>query len=367
MTTSSLRVSGIELWYGAFQALKGIDLFLDSGQFLALLGPSGCGKTSLLRSIAGFERPQAGAIEVDGKDITPLRPRERNLGMVFQHYALFPHLTALENVAFGLKCRGTPRSEISDRASKALDLVGLSHLADRRPRQLSGGQQQRVALARALVIEPNLLLLDEPLGALDRKLRIEMQTELRRIQQRLGVTAVFVTHDQEEAMAMADQIAIMRDGLIEQIGGPQDIFSAPASHWAAEFIGSGNLVSGVLRPNGKGQLQLDGVPGVELSVPEQAASGRLGSDGRGTIFVRAEKLTLTAPESGLVPTSATARVTSQRYLGVHCEVHVETSAGPVRALVAPERAGQLQVGSPVIVSADPEHAHLLPLPDKETT
>lgn len=365
MTTSSLEVSGVELRYGTFQALKGIDLSLDSGQFLALLGPSGCGKTSLLRSIAGFERPQAGAIEVDGKDMMPLRPRERNLGMVFQHYALFPHLTALGNVAFGLKCRGTPRAELADRATMALDLVGLSHLADRRPRQLSGGQQQRVALARALVIEPNLLLLDEPLGALDRKLRIEMQTELRRIQQRLGVTAVFVTHDQEEAMAMADKIAIMRDGVIEQVGGPQDIFAAPASHWAAEFIGSGNLVCGALRPNGKGGLDLDGVPGVDLSVSEQAATGRLQSDGRGTLFVRAEKLTLTAQDEDAVP--GTARVTSQRYLGVHYEVHVETAAGPVRALVAPESASQLEVGRPVTVSAAPEQIHLLPLPDKETT
>ena len=281
-----------------------------------------------------------------------MRPRERNLGMVFQHYALFPHLTAAENVAFGLRCRKVGRAEIARRVRQALDMVGLGALGERRSKQLSGGQQQRVALARALVIEPDALLLDEPLGALDRKLRIEMQTELRTLQQRLGVTAVFVTHDQEEAMAMADRIAIMRDGMIEQIGTPQDIFTAPRTEWVAEFVGSGNIIRGDVRRGADG-LRLAGAPGVELAL---APSDDGPPPERSAIFVRAERLRLARADDDA---AGFPYVVSHRYLGVHVEVHAAHADQTFRSLVSPKGAEALPVGAPVLVSADPTDCRLI--------
>ncbi|NDH53322.1 MAG: aminotransferase class III-fold pyridoxal phosphate-dependent enzyme [Betaproteobacteria bacterium] len=209
----SLEIDGLHLSYGGFMALKEISLKVARGEFVALLGPSGCGKTSLLRAIAGFVHPQQGSVRLNGHDVAKLLPRQRNIGLVFQSYALFPHMSVIDNVRFGLECRNVPKAASIERAQAAMALVGLETFADRMPKQLSGGQQQRVALARALVIEPDLLLLDEPLGALDKRLRVQMQTELKALQRRLGVTAVFVTHDQEEAMSMADRIVVMAKGI----------------------------------------------------------------------------------------------------------------------------------------------------------
>ena len=352
MTAGSVSIDKLELWYNDFHALRGIDLSLRQGEFLALLGPSGCGKTSLLRSIAGFAHPQKGSIRISGEDVIDTKPRERNLGMVFQHYALFPHITAAENVAFGLKCRHVPAAEMRDRVARALDLVGLSGLADRKPRQLSGGQQQRVALARALVIEPRVLLLDEPLGALDKKLRIQMQSELKSIQKRLNVTAVFVTHDQEEALAMADTIALMRDGRIEQFGTPEQVFAAPETVWVAEFVGSGNVVQGKLRDSGNGALALDGLSGCSFSIHKQP-SVAVGADT--SLFVRAEKvkLTPTIAESALA-------VASHRYLGVHVEVIAKGGNQEIKALLAPGDAHLLSVGQRVCATAAPEDCRLIP-------
>ena len=243
-----------------FAALKGIDLAVAKGEFVALLGPSGCGKTSLLRTIAGFVQPQRGAVRLNGRDVAGLPPRQRNIGIVFQSYALFPHMTVLQNVLFGLECRRVRKAAAASRAAQALELVGLTTFADRRPKQLSGGQQQRVALARAIVIEPDLLLLDEPLGALDKQLRVQMQTELKALQRRLGVTAVFVTHDQEEAMSMADRIVVMRDGTIAQTAAPETLFASPNSAWVCEFVGAGNLAARADQCGGRGPAADAGGP-----------------------------------------------------------------------------------------------------------
>ena len=239
---AAVRIAGIRKRFGAVIAADGIDLEIAEGEFFTMLGPSGSGKTTLLRMIAGFERPDAGTIELGGADVTRQPPYLRNVNTVFQDYALFPHMTVRENVEYGMKVRKVARSERRTRAARALDLVRLSELGDRRPVQLSGGQRQRVALARAIVNEPEVLLLDEPLGALDLKLRQEMQTELKRIQREVGITFVYVTHDQEEALTMSDRIAVMNQGRIEQLGSPTDVYERPATEFVAGFIGVSNLL-----------------------------------------------------------------------------------------------------------------------------
>ena len=304
---TSLSVDTLNLFYGTHHALRDVSLDVPQGGFVALLGPSGCGKTSLLRCIAGFMAPASGSIRVGGSDITALPPRRRNMGLVFQSYALFPHMTALENICFGLESRGVRAAEARRRAAEALALVGLAERAGQRPRQLSGGQQQRVALARALVIEPDILLLDEPLGALDRKLRLQLQSELKALQRRLGVTAVMVTHDQEEALALADRVAVMQDGVIAQMDTPERLFRAPRTAWVADFIGAGSVV-----PPGAGMtaLRFDGPP-----PPAEAH-----------LFLPADRLTLEPAEgSALV-------VESARYLGRGFEIEAAGEGMRLRAL-----------------------------------
>ena len=243
MTSAAIRLDQVTKTFdGRVVAVDDVTLDIEAGEFFALLGPSGCGKTTNLRMIAGFELPDSGRIHVGGRDITDLPVHKREMGMVFQSYALFPHRTVAENVAFGLRMRDVPRPDIERRVRAALALVALTGLEERKPSQLSGGQQQRVALARALVVEPPVLLCDEPLGALDRKLRQQMQFELKELQKRLGVTLVFVTHDQEEALAMSDRIAVMNEGRIEQIGAPTEIYEKPRTRFVADFIGEINLL-----------------------------------------------------------------------------------------------------------------------------
>lgn len=232
-----LRLVGIEKAFGGFKILKRLDLEAIDGEFLSLLGPSGCGKTTTLRIVAGFERADAGKVLLDAKDIAPLPPNKRDVSTVFQDYSLFPHLTVAENVAFGLVERRMPKVEITARVQEMLEMVRLTNLAGRKPAQLSGGQKQRVALARSLAVRPKILLLDEPLGALDMKLRKDMQLELRSFQQRLGITFIYVTHDQEEALTMSDRIVIMKDGEVQQIGRPRDIYNLPQNRFVADFIG----------------------------------------------------------------------------------------------------------------------------------
>jgi ABC-type Fe3+/spermidine/putrescine transport system ATPase subunit len=223
-------------------AVDAVELTVYKGEFLSLLGPSGCGKTTTLRLVAGFEQPDEGVVLIGGEDVTALPPYKRDVNTVFQSYALFPHMSVLDNVAYGLKHRGFARAERVARARESLELVRLPQLASRKPKQLSGGQQQRVALARALVMEPKVLLLDEPLGALDLKVRKQLQVELKRIQERVGITFVYVTHDQEEALAMSDRVAVMNEGRIEQLGRPREIYDAPATRFVADFIGETNFI-----------------------------------------------------------------------------------------------------------------------------
>jgi iron(III) transport system ATP-binding protein len=244
MSAVPIDIKGVNLSYGATQVLKDIDLSIQPGELFAFLGPSGCGKTTLLRLIAGFAQAQTGQVLLDGRDVAALPPWKRDVGMVFQSYALWPHMTVAQNVAFGLEERRKPRTEITAKVAKALELVGLSAYAQRRPAQLSGGQQQRVALARTIAIEPKVLLLDEPLSNLDARMRVSVRRDLRELQQRLGLTTIFVTHDQEEANTICDRIAVMEAGVIRQIGTPMELYEHPANLFVASFLGSANILEG---------------------------------------------------------------------------------------------------------------------------
>ncbi len=253
--SADLKVEGLVKRFGEVVALDGVSVDIASGELLTILGPSGSGKTTLLKVVAGFETPDAGTVRIDGKDITAVPPARRDIGMVFQNYALFPHLTVERNVAFPLEMRNVGRSEIESRVAEALGLVELKGYGKRLPRQLSGGQQQRVALARAIVFNPRLLLLDEPFGALDRKLRETMQLEVRRLQRRLGLTTIFITHDQEEALVLSDRIAVMNKGSIQQIASTTEIYERPANDFVADFVGESNIFHGTVTEVGSVTLE----------------------------------------------------------------------------------------------------------------
>ncbi|KUF09892.1 ABC transporter ATP-binding protein [Pseudoponticoccus marisrubri] len=318
---SGLTIQRLVKQYGETYALKDVSLEIPAGSFTTLLGPSGSGKTTLLMSIAGFTRPETGRILAGGRDITGLPPEKREFGMVFQGYALFPHLTVAGNVGFALKLRRRSRSEIATRVAAALDLVQLSHLADRYPRQLSGGQQQRVALARALVFEPGVLLLDEPLSALDKSLRADLQWELKALHARLGVTFVYVTHDQEEALSMSDQIAIIRAGEVVQSGAPAELYDRPKTHFIADFLGRSNYVEGtVARRDGRPVIE---AAGQLVPVPECAA---VPAAGRPAILaIRPEKITV-RPDDGQGP-GLPGRLSAWSYLGATISCRVATDLG----------------------------------------
>lgn len=290
MTKHTLDIESVTHRYGAFLAVDDVSLSINAGEIIALLGPSGCGKTSLLRIVAGFVRQSEGRVRVDGRLIDDLQPNKRNIGIVFQNYALFPHMTAAQNVAYGLQARGRSRADIARRVVQCLEIVQLPQVADRFPRQLSGGQQQRVALARAIAIEPQILLLDEPFSALDKNLRLDMQIEIKRLQRSLGLTAILVTHDQEEAMSVADRIAVMNRGRVEQLGSPTEVYDRPETLFVNSFIGTTNLLPGrVLAANASSvDIELDA--GATLSLP---ASPLFAARQRVTVSVRPEQLMLT--------------------------------------------------------------------------
>jgi len=290
-----LRLEHLTKRFGAVTAVDDVSLAVEPGELFFLLGPSGCGKTTLLRIVAGFYEPDAGRVFFGDKDVTALPPHRRRCGMVFQNYALWPHMTVLENLTFGLAVRGVEKAERRRRAAAMLEVVQMAEYARRRPTQLSGGQQQRVALARALVIQPDLLLLDEPLSNLDAKLRLQMRTEIRRIQRSAGVTSVYVTHDQDEALAMADRLAVIRDGRIEALGNPRDLYLDPPNVWVAGFLGATNLVEGRLRNRDGGGALVETSFGVvrTLHAPTDLAPGAAV-----TISVRPESVRLLAPEGG---------------------------------------------------------------------
>ncbi len=343
--------------FGAHTALDGIDIDLPEGEFLSLLGPSGCGKTTALRIVAGFDRPDAGAVRVDGRDLTRVPPNKRGMGMVFQAYSLFPNLTAADNVAFGLRIRGRPRSERASRVTDLLELVGLGHAGDRYPHQLSGGMQQRVALARALAIEPRVLLLDEPLSALDAKVRVQLREEIRRIQLELGITTLYVTHDQEEALAVSDRVAVMHGGKIEQIGTPTEMYGSPATPFVAEFIGTMNRLEADVVDGGLGEIVYG-----ETRLAVEAARGRRAGD-KVLVLVRPELLEVEAAVNGNVqqPNVLGAEVVSHTFLGPVTRLKLQAAAGQLIADLPPARAAALPVGARVAAKLPADGARLLAL------
>ena len=350
---ADLELRGIRKTFPGFTALHDLDLVIPAGSFFALLGPSGCGKTTTLRIVAGLERPTAGSISIGGKDVTSVPPHKRPVNTVFQSYALFPHMTVQENVEFGLR-----RRKVTDAASRALDalkLVELDHVAGRKPSQMSGGQQQRVALARAIVNRPALLLLDEPLGALDLKLRRQMQSELKTIQDEVGITFLHVTHDQEEAMTMADTVAVMNHGRIEQMGAPQELYELPRTGFVASFLGQSNLIAATVESAAGGTLVARTAAGGTLWMPIDRA---VSTSGTITVGVRPEKLMLaseapTTDDNVLGP----GRITDLSFTGVSTQYTVEMPGiGPIGVFEQNMVFGSVfSVGSEVWVRWRPEH------------
>jgi putative spermidine/putrescine transport system ATP-binding protein len=314
----TLALDGVSKRYGAATALDEVSLTVARGEFLTLLGPSGSGKTTMLMAIAGFVTPTSGRILLDGQPIQHLPPEKRDFGMVFQGYALFPHLTVARNVAFPLEVRGLPRGEVETKVRQALDLVQLGALADRLPRQLSGGQQQRVALARALVFSPHLLLLDEPLSALDRKLRADMQVELKAFHQKVGLTFLYVTHDQDEALSMSDRIAILRDGRLLQLGSPTDLYERPATRFVASFLGKSNFIAGTVEQRmGDGfAFRVGGLRLVHAGAVREAGAQVL-------VALRPERLTV-QDEGGSAANRVSGTIADFSYLGSSFHLLVDT-------------------------------------------
>jgi spermidine/putrescine transport system ATP-binding protein len=340
-------------------AVRGIDLAIIQGEFFSLLGPSGCGKTTTMRVIAGFEEPTQGAVRLAGRDVTNVPPNKRDVNMVFQSYALFPHMDVRENVAFGLKRKKVPAAEISRRVSEMLEIVDLTGREKRRPRELSGGQQQRVALARALVNHPAALLLDEPLGALDLKLRQAMQVELKRIQREVGITFVYVTHDQGEALTMSDRIAVMNDGVVEQLGSPKEIYEHPKTRFVAGFIGTSNLLSGTLTGVVDGAGVIEAGAGERIIVPLRGLP--LGPGDEAELTVRPEKITL-VDDPDPVGCSLRGTVAEVVYLGTStsCTVVTSTGADIVVFQQNSASAGPMPVrGAAVWLCWAPEHSYLI--------
>lgn len=347
MGDSFIRFENVSKAFGAVTVVDGLNLEIDKGEFVSMLGPSGSGKTTLLMMLAGFERPTSGTISAGGKRIDGLPPYKRNMGVVFQNYALFPHMTVGENVAFALKMRHQSRAEMAGRVARALDMVQLGSLSDRRPGQLSGGQQQRVALARALIFEPEVVLMDEPLGALDKQLREQMQMDIRDLHRRLGLTIVFVTHDQTEALTMSDRIAVFNHGKIEQIGSPSDIYDHPKSRFVAEFIGETNLVGATVKsvdaPHAHVLLQ-DGQQLLVQAGPDIKPGGDI------RLSIRPERIMVGA-ESAL-QNVLTARISDVVYYGDHLRLLLKAGN---QSIVA--KAGRNQSppapGDDVVISFSP--------------
>lgn len=353
-----LELRGLQKRFGDVEALKGIDLDVVSGEFFSLLGPSGCGKTTALRIIAGFDTPTSGRVLIDGKDILHIPANKRDMGMVFQAYSLFPNMTAQDNVAFGLRVRRVARSTRARRAAELLELVGLGERVRNYPHQLSGGQQQRVALARALAIEPSVLLLDEPLSALDAKVRVQLREEIRRIQTQFGITALYVTHDQEEALSISDRIVVLSQGKIEQVGTAAEIYGHPATLFVAEFIGTMNRIRGVVRPGGFVVCN-----GVSLPVAE-AADAPPGS--QVVVLIRPETIELETPTTDVAQQRwLTGPVTAQTFLGSVTRLSVDTAVGQIVADMPSARALTLGVNTVVNLGWHPGTAGLIPLADGE--
>ena len=334
---ATVETRGVKKYYGDVVAVDGVDLVTKDGEFLVLLGPSGCGKTTLLNIVAGFLSADAGEVAIEGQRVNDVPTFQREIGMMFQSYALFPHMTVEANVGYGLKMRGMPRAEIRRRVADALVLVKLQGLEARKPSQLSGGQQQRTALARALVIEPKVLLLDEPFSALDKSLRGSMQIELKDIQRKLGIATIFVTHDQGEALSLSDRLAVMSEGVIRQVGTPHEVYADPADRFVASFIGDVNVIPGVVESLGDGHATIrvgNGHVGASRTHLADAAPGTPVD-----VFVRPEQITLAALRDGI---PLAGKVRASVFQGGHTDVLVDVGA-EVGAAVLVRLAGPAQV------------------------
>ncbi|MFI9588733.1 ABC transporter ATP-binding protein [Nonomuraea sp. NPDC052265] len=344
-----LRIDGITRRFGDVTALDGVSLEIEQGEFFALLGPSGCGKTTLLRIIAGFESPDGGTVTLDGEDLLAKQPNRRPISLMFQSYALFPHMSVAKNVAYGLEREKLPRQEIKQRVGEVLETVGLSAHASRKPAQLSGGQRQRVALARSIVKRPRLLLLDEPLSALDKKVRADMQLELKRLQNEVGITFVVVTHDQEEAMSLADRIAVFDSGTVRQVDAPVALYERPRSPFVADFVGANNLFEGVY-------TGLDGIKSDEFGMLAGTPLDELAADSKALLAVRPEKVELADENAARGLKGSVLDVSF--YGGVsHVSVDVPGRAKPVLAAV--QGASTVQPGAKVKVRWEAQDAVIM--------
>jgi spermidine/putrescine ABC transporter ATP-binding subunit len=359
MVVAAVELRDVVKTYGSVTAVAGVSLRLEPRELLTLLGPSGCGKTTLMNMVAGFFPPSSGDILIEGRSVLGLPPYRRNIGMVFQSYALFPHMSVTQNVAFGLEEQRLPRDEIRASVTEALRMVRLADLGDRRPSELSGGQQQRVALARALVVRPKVLLLDEPLSALDKNLRAHMQIEIKQIQRQAGVAAIFVTHDQSEALSLSDRIAVMSAGRVEQIGTPQEIYGAPASGFVAAFIGETNRIPGSITRNDHNEVIIDIASGARLIAPTVGGSAcSVGSSVN--VFVRPEDIAIVEAGDDS-PNVLAAEVIAFSYQGSHTQVIANVAGlGPISVLVAGSDVIQRHpVGNRVQLELDLSRASIL--------
>ncbi len=354
--SADVRLEGVTKRFDDVTAVDDVSLSIEPGKFFALLGPSGCGKTTTLRMIGGFEEPTSGAIYLGDRDVVGLPPYKRDVNTVFQSYALFPHLTIFENVAFGMRRQGHKGKQLAGRVHAILELVDLHGLESRKPRQLSGGQQQRVALARALVNKPRVLLLDEPLGALDLKLRRQMQLELKMIQHDVGITFIHVTHDQEEAMTMADTIAVMNGGRVEQLGPPTELYERPNTAFVAGFLGVSNLLPGTV--SGSETITLEG--GSEVKVSGDALGNR---SGRVAVGIRPEKIRI----GGGHVNTLSGTVFESAYVGVSTQYVVDTPAGRLTVYVQNLESGthRASAGDPITIGFEPEATFVVDLPEED--
>jgi ABC-type Fe3+/spermidine/putrescine transport system ATPase subunit len=353
-----LEIRGIEFAFGAQRILHGVTLDVSDGECVALLGPSGCGKTTTLRAVAGFVTPTAGDIRVGGRSVLALPPYKRNLGLVFQDFALFPHMTVAENVGYGLRMRGVAREAERAAVADKLRLVRLAGMDGRYPAELSGGQRQRVALARALVIEPYILLLDEPLAALDRKLRDQMQVELKRIQREAGITTIIVTHDQEEALSLADRVAVMFDGRIAEVGAPGSLYQSPRSLGVMDFLGGANLFRGTVMRVDAGLAEVACSEGFALRV----SGGEVHLGTEVTVGIRPEHVEILAASAGGTPNTASGKVVEHVYKGAHIDVYLEIG-GTVRIASVPAQwtaeHGLPEIGTTLRIAFPARHLVML--------
>ncbi|WP_448949985.1 ABC transporter ATP-binding protein [Labrys neptuniae] len=351
--TASVSIRNATKRFGAFTALDDVSLDIAAGEFIVLLGPSGCGKTTLLSILGGFLTPTSGQVLIGGKDMTHVAPAQRPTTTMFQDYALFPHMRLIDNVGFGLRMRGTGRAERDQKALSYLSLVGLDKASAKKPHELSGGQRQRVALARALAVDPDVLLLDEPLGALDLKLRRQMQDELKAIQKRVGTTFVHVTHDQEEAMAIADRIVVMNAGHIEDLGPPATIYMRPRSLFSAGFMGEANFIPGRVADLAGEEARIDTALGSLVLPCSGFASKTAGKGDAVTLCIRPEQFRPTIGDAGAVVALGEAKITGGAFFGTHYRCHLQPSAGPALVAHLPQSASLAEGQSlPLAVKAD---------------